>query len=131
MTDYSGIIERLEGATAGRRLDCDIWRQVKEINIEDEFWETVVQTNCEGRGDIPHYTTSIDAALTLVPEGASWIINSTSRDGSVYVRCFPKMGFVKWAIESPFFSIKSPAIALCIAALRARSALAGEGERDA
>jgi len=61
MSDIKGLIERLEEATeADRGLDC------------------AIDTIDRGRprnltGMTPHFTSSIDAALTLVPDG--WQIN--------------------------------------------------------
>ncbi len=54
---------------------------------------------------VPDYTGSVDAALTLVPEGCGWLaMGNAAKVG----RC-PAHG-------------ATPAIALCIAALRAREA---------
>jgi len=74
---------------------------------------------------IPKFTESIDAALTLVPIGMAWTlgqnvhhrywqacINDIDSEGKPYARGF-----------SGHTDLKSPAIALCIAALRARAAL--------
>lgn len=71
----------------------------------------------------PNYTASLDAALTLVPEGWGWLI-----DGG-----HPPAGYVVELDEGklPPKQItgihKSPAIALCIAALKARAHKGGEG----
>ena len=67
------LIARLEAAEEGsRELDGPIWREVvkPELNWEDratrgEWWPCEVTF---GRiYSVPHYTTSLDSALTLVP----------------------------------------------------------------
>ena len=60
--------------------------------------------------DRPNPTTSLDAALTLVPEGWSWL--SGSEESWVWPSGGMSKGHRVWA--------KTPAIALCIAALKAR-----------
>lgn len=68
--------------------------------------------------DFPAYTASLDAALTLVPEGWGWSADCTS----------PKPYFRLWLYENgPSCQDQdaegaTPAIALCIAALKARAA---------
>jgi hypothetical protein len=80
MTDLAELIARLEAATEGsRELDAEIeW-------IAHPFPEVPDQP---GWRQLPHgpqqhvltvadrYTTSLDAALTLVPEGIAWAVNS-------------------------------------------------------
>lgn len=74
-----------------------------------------------GTPDItPRYTASIDAALTLVPEGHCWEV----RKGYTHQATV-------WQIDNeydagsgrtlPFGEHRFPAIALCLAALRART----------
>jgi hypothetical protein len=70
------------------------------------------------------YTTSLDAAVTLVPEGMEWTITHKNRDldrPSVFVG-----RSLDWSSEDA----STPALALCAAALRARASLlpAKEGE---
>ena len=69
------------------------------------------------------YSASIDAAMTLVPEGALWLIGSEPW-GKPWARCY----HVERAMEQPegygdAVEAATPALALCAAALRA---LAGE-----
>jgi hypothetical protein len=68
-------------------------------------------------GPMPHYTASIDAALTLVSDDARWTISVPRQ---------PDMsGKRYWASlrsNHPGARGSTPAIALCIAALRARAA---------
>lgn len=127
--DMAGIIERLEAASGPDRDDDGaIWR----VADPDAF-----KRNCEFKGMMyaghmhtqaekreytarqasllsPKYTSSIDSALSLVPEGISWTLE---RDGDWYRASM---------LTKAHTAYRSPAIALCIAALRAR-AQNGEG----
>lgn len=84
MTDLTSLIERIEAATEGsRELDKVIWLACTPGATRDK-WSyihratgrecTVDETRDEtGRLIIvPEYSTSIDAALTLLPEGFKW-----------------------------------------------------------
>ena len=67
--------------------------------------------------NLPHYTTSIDAALTLVPEG--WVVSHAywGRDKSAF--CLTKEVGIYTEGQH---AAATPALALCIAALKAREA---------
>lgn len=100
------LIARLEAATEGStELSATIGRDVM--------------------GHVPHdpvvpYTTSLDAALTLVPDSAEWSVERRLSKGML-----PAYASI-WAIGARDIDFhangsgKTPAIALCIAALRAR-----------
>lgn len=104
MTD---MIERVEAVTRGSRvLDYDI--------------ESVVSGQ-DFPADCPPYTTSLDAALTLVPEG--WSV------GNLWEAVSPK-DRPWWGLElrkdAPYrcqkvLGARSAALAFCIAALKARA----------
>jgi len=67
---------------------------------------------------VPRYTDSIDAAMTLVPEGWGRMFNQSENGLHCNVclaRSYPTNAVV-------YSEAATPAIALCIAALRARSA---------
>lgn len=107
--DAMTLIERLEAATAGsRELDAEIAHAIgafkpKPVTARDEnFWTQ-------------HYTTSLDAALTLVPDGYDYIIYRI--DGEYYAEVGPtgSFGFTK-CVGAPTI-----ALAICIAALKART----------
>jgi len=73
-------------------------------------------------GVAPRFTESIDAALSLVPEGKEWSLDNIEG----------YRAYIMWEHMSGEFIMRSgkgatPAIALCIAALKARPAPA-EGE---
>lgn len=67
-------------------------------------------------GGQPDPTTSIDAAVTLVPDGYGWAVNSDRG------RCCANYRHQVTGAKPDFpTSAATPAIALCIAALRARA----------
>lgn len=96
------LVAKLEAATEGsRELDYAV-----EMSRYDP--ETMYALNLKLSGDLPHYTTSLDAALTLVPEGYCWSIGFAGRTiANVWKTPTPSKG-------------GTPALALCIAALKAR-----------
>ncbi len=117
MTDDE-LIAALEKATGPDRwLDFEIWcamtkpsgfPALSEPKENRKRWfETWKNTDA-----IPLYSASIDAALTLVPEGWSW------RAGNL-----PSgKGFADLGTQASLQCIEgaTPAISLCIAALKAR-----------
>ena len=111
------LIARLEQASeGGAELDEAIFAA---IGREHEFhWNTA-----------PRYTTSLDAALTLVPEG--WRTQLYQRDGGWFSRL---VEITTSRVVAPFESdekgfapVPTPALALCIAALKARITEEGRG----
>ena len=99
MTD--SLLSRLQALTEpSREIDAEIalangWTYIKCGDLR--LW-----SNSDGPGAMPHYTGSIDAALTLVPRGAIWICGG-------HVRAY-------WADVSGYSgSGPTPAIALLIA----------------
>lgn len=111
----SDLITRLEAAEGpDRELDAEIFLQIDPDATD----------NGDGTFDSPYfdqshhhprkYTASIDAALTLVPEGWIWQLSPT------YAEVFELVdstGFGGFCADAP-----TPANALCIAALKAREA---------
>jgi hypothetical protein len=112
------LIERLKTATTpDDALDEDIllacgW--VIEVDDAHEEMHWLDPAGCAwSRMQLPRPTHSLDAALTLVPEGWSWRVgNLPSR------RAFADLGTQRslQCIEGA-----TPAIALCVGALRARA----------
>jgi len=106
------LIELLEAAAGpSRGLDVDIFSKVLEgavaaemrgsrdfVKAQGILLETFMSTI--GMKDVPEYTSSMDAALLLVPEGQDW-----------------SMSF--WPPSEG--TVTTPAIALCIAALKAHN----------
>jgi hypothetical protein len=128
MTDLATLIAKLEAAEAGsRELDAEIVMALRgkipdAISTPNLYPNTLLYRNDEiAPGalewvNVPGYTASIDAALTLVPEG--WVWKCQDKPA---VACVADS---KWA-QKEIYQLKgissTPALALCIAALRARA----------
>lgn len=101
------LIKRLENAQGpDRELDALIYLETQPHetwNATLGFYESIS----------PHYTASIDDALTLVPKGHGWEIYHSEYDRATYDRA--TVG--QW----PAVLGHTPILALCIAALRARA----------
>ena len=113
-TTLEELIARLEAATGpSRKLDATIDIAVNGGTAADLAYvlEDVERTLRPHR-----YTASIDAAMTLVPDDACWTVSVPRQ---------PDMsGKRYWASlrsNHPGARGSTPAIALCIAALKARS----------
>lgn len=103
------LIKKLEAATEGsRELDISILKQIMPYR-RDRF-HAIANLDKKHR-----YTTSIDAALTLVPEGFHWWLESGNEYGSN-----PHAGVYHKENEQQEGIAETPALALCIAALKAR-----------
>ena len=103
------LITRLEMAVDGnRKLDSDI----QEVLTGKGFSE-----NDDWQAPWPHYTSSVDAALMLVPEGweASIVVEVDRRSS---VRVWKRLGETT---RTPIYEAPTPALAVCIAALKARN----------
>lgn len=115
------LIEELEKATGpDRMLDKEIgeylgWK-VFAAGVAtaggDPHW---VCNTPMGRGALPAFTSSIDAALTLVPEGYGFYLRG-DYSGAGAGLSFPDA----YNVTPGHVEAATPAIALCIAALRAR-----------
>lgn len=117
------VITALEQATGpSRELDLEIARHLgvrvmkhdpnTGVNYETTYW---------------HYTSKIDDALSLVPEGWFWVVDGSPAHSFARVE---NQGLV----HEPAFCVHlgkgRSAIALCICALRARLSLSKEGGVD-
>lgn len=116
-----GLIAKLEAASEGRRF--------LDEEIHDAIHGGWLRANCVrgASGEWIHpehgfiapaqqYTTSIDAALTLVPEGMDW--SAVRRTRHPYCGQFPYEAVV-WNVRVQGFAHSAP-LAVCIAALKAR-----------
>ena len=119
MSAMKELIERLEKAEAGsRELDFAIGRALRGLSGDYETWWTFHGTirfkdgSEECADDFPYYTTNLQDALTLVPEGWSWKAFGDNIEGS--------MEYGASVNYEPVVSA-TPALALCIACLRART----------
>lgn len=118
-TELDVLVERLARAAEPDRdidydlaLSCD-WKvnggmTFRQYAMEYPKW---VRRSDEW----PRYTRSIDAALTLMPERTAWSVQATK--ATFQADC-------RMRGETVTAQASTAAIALCIAALRARAALA-------
>ena len=123
--DLQGLIERLEKLEGSdRRLEMEIWLGLKPGRrdtlmqmCENDEGKTILRMCATPHYQhiVPRYTASLDDALKLVPEGWMWDVASS---GAAWV--MPDHGDTDGQIV--IGGIESPAIALTIAALRARQA---------
>ncbi len=107
----SDLIARLVAATeATSELNGLL---AKEFGGSTEWW-------CSTEGEItalpscPNFSGSIDDALELVPEGWQWEVRQIPTDEGIN-----HSAQVNWEPDGRCYAA-SPALALCIAALRAR-----------
>ena len=121
------LIGRLETAIGrSRELDVEIFRHIGLTATQERYctaWCCV-----DGRTDLtrddylkawaPNYTSSLDAALTLVPDGWAWSVQSSAE--------FPGEAWLYPPDNADDREVtgngRSAAIALCIAGLKARLA---------
>jgi hypothetical protein len=141
---YDELIAKLETATEGsRELDGEIALAVVRENYPDAHFvdeesKDVIQVmpgmTAGASSELPRYTTSLDAALLLVPEEFGWLVRS-QHDGLPFANCsHPYSTNNIWIVNGENVSLppedqghnharaQTPAIALCIAALKARAA---------
>lgn len=103
------LAERVEAATGSSFL------------LEQEIADAVGHNP---RARLPNYTASLDAAVTLVPEGlcVRLFIHPDEAHADIY-RAHSSRGLIAEAEQAA-----TPALALTAAALRARAAVDGGGE---
>lgn len=125
MTDLQELIERLEKAAGP---DCQ---------LDEAIACFIAPTHPKHGNPIgtlypKKFTASIDAALTLVPDGCVWALNFASMVTIIKPTNDPVLGILhgrtvgQWPIDQDESERDvTPAIAICIAALKARAALFG------
>lgn len=107
------LIARLERALEGsRQLDQLIYTAIDAPGLrESRDGEIVASPNIYSI-QAPEYSTSLDAAFELMPRQFSWTLNSTIRFGcAAIIR----------GHQTHEGDAATPALAICIAALKARS----------
>lgn len=127
------LIERIEAASGpDREIDCAIGVAIGRFFTLPPKWEggpvgygyrgADGEERHPGHGGdqlVPRYTESVDAALTLVPEGRSWELTQVVSEGI-------SIAFI-WnmfeAGEGDSAEAATPALALCAAALKSRAYL--------
>lgn len=143
------LIKRLESASEGsRELDVRIWlllfdmpimvdgggygprasapkyKQARKIWTDDwPCWSDKVEIDSVALSlDAPHYTTSLDAALKLAPEDCDYVQYISDPSGCGWIVGDFHNGLEKHRVRGEGITDYSPALALCIAALKAREA---------
>lgn len=123
------LIKRLAAASEGSRgLDAAIEIDIEGVSQSEcnQYLAAIERHPKPNPWDCfdpccPHYTTSIDAALTLLPEG--WKITHAFWDaGATATFCLTKKERVKGEDTNRYSGgiSSTPALALCIACLKAR-----------
>jgi hypothetical protein len=122
MPDLSELIERIEAASGPCvGLDADIEHATGRWS--DHHFEAWVRWQECGEAMNPpmssvpaspnRYTASLDAAITLVPEGWNWLISKESNELAL-----ASIAAANSAVET-MTTAATPALALCGAALKA------------
>jgi len=139
MPDLSELIERIEAASEGsRELDALIHFSVDgkwigrlptwpPSKVYRPAMETGLYMVVEGDGyfygdSVPHYTASIDAAMTLAPQGDDhWpqIIYTSTNPNNAHRQMDRAEIWVKGRSKANRGHARTPALALCAAALKA------------
>jgi hypothetical protein len=131
--DLPSLILALEQATEpSRKLDAQIAVAVGWRERGGMFgWEWI---SPGGRmAELPFYTRSLDAAMGLVPDGCEWRVAKHMHGWSGQTKVFTNEAKIsRWELLgtktiSEAASGATPALALCLAALRARLAIDGKG----
>lgn len=125
---FEALALRCEQATGpDRRLDAEIDCLARFPNLrpaEPDDHRPYQRGVPPGAGDIwcptgflmaASYTDSVDAALTLVPDGAQFDIVGEQGSQPARNKCFAKVATIS------VWTAATPALALCAAALRARA----------
>ena len=133
MTSLTSLIERIEAATEGsRELDILIgaaidlrvdgghlsFRNSFEICGMEQMLRMAESHQNIWREALPRYSTSIDAALTLLPEGLDWRVDTmTGLPGAIV--CVPN-AWLSHKSAPRMYHAATPCLALLAAILRAR-----------
>jgi hypothetical protein len=131
MTDTTKLAERIEALEGPcREMDAEIFKAVgaplpkaafgMDIELQPDpnsasgFVMPVGELQV--RYECPQYTASLDAAMTLVPEGWNWLVGTDAGVGF-------QSALLRHGEEAPIEAIAAtPALALCAAAIRAQEA---------
>ncbi len=124
--DLMSLADRCEKAQgADRLLDFDIAQMIGLVPIGAVQMRYAIDpglfTTTGGDATaVPRYTASLDAALSLVPEGWAWAVYGGAREEIVATAyCVPNGGRLPWPDWVTDICAATPALALCAAALRA------------
>lgn len=138
LTDLIERLEKLEGPDA--QVDADIlmcihpgseWKPYRPRALTKWLYDVNGKEICYGKEYVPRFTRSLEAALTLVPEGMRFGVSGTQSN----VTPQPKK-YHGWVMpqdscladdEFEGWSDATPAIALMIAIMKARASAEGGG----
>ena len=134
------LIERIEAASGpDRELDHEIYEYLGSPVVR------MVSATTHGTDLVnwaPFYTASVDAALTLVPEGwrigkleqdwrsGGWIAQLCERPTERQLQAFDDGVTIGWNTADTDPDAATPALALCAAALKARAYLKETNNAD-
>lgn len=112
------LAERCEREDGSHALNIEIMKAARGYRDSDHFADMLQSPDGQlcNKDAVPHFVWSLDAAVTLVPEGFDWhagwrlIRGVASLTGEDHRHCFDR-------------AAKTPALALCAASLHARAAL--------
>ena len=123
----SAVIARLESATAGsHELDARIWAALNDREYDGEYvWEGPSGKLYQHHWTVPAYTTSIDAALTLV-QPPHYLLMLGQITPTIWVA---EIGNASDDRARSAGESRIAALALCIAELKARVSLATESHK--
>lgn len=120
LLDLADTVEKLEGPS--REVDAEIAKAIGWCFVGEGHPIGRVWYNPEGRAaTLPAFTRSLDAAMTLVPEGWEWQIEAEETE-----MFFPPSPWTYRVDMGNLITVEcvTPALALVAASLRA---IAGEG----
>ena len=123
--ELTALAERVEAAEGpSRELDAEIAMQhMASLGADMRGKMTPAEYLAEFPNLCSEFTASIDAALTLAPEGSSWQLRWWSKDNKCWCTFYPP-----GHAEDDYFHLydaATPALALAAAALRSQAQ--GEG----
>jgi len=110
------LIAELEAATEGsRELDDAIWLMANRQHWFGKGWRYDLEFAA-------NYTTSLDAALTLVPEGWSLanLYDAIDQKDRPWVGAILRRDEPRYSLPEKVLGAPTYALALCIASLKAR-----------
>jgi hypothetical protein len=130
--DLLALADRCEREEPSRELEVAIFTAIGLTSVQEKH--CTMWCRQDGRTDLtreryiaawaPYYGSSLDAAVTLVPEGFVWAADNLSGPRAHVVGGEDDAGNVPLE-QSDIAGVKTVALALSAAALRARSATQG------
>lgn len=124
------LIERLETASQGsRELDAEIERKVSGVKVwlaskNDPFdYDEETEAWMDWAGEtvkVPHYTMNLQTALTLLPEGWTWVMSGGEDRATVHL--IAPLPDNHWETRRTLYEVAAtPALSFVKVCLQARS----------